>query len=111
MPAAIGWLRSAVWSSLHRWDEAIPVEPFAFDDGGGASSFVAEYIVNGIRFEYIVERDESSVQYEALFHYPKKKRNRIFEREGRELTLQRGLGHLSGARELLTDRVLVLSIM
>ena len=48
--------------------------------------------------------------YEGLFHYPEKKRRRIFEREGSELKLQRGLGGLSGTRELLTERTLALSV-
>jgi hypothetical protein len=50
------------------------------------------------------------VLYEALFHYPEKKRRRIFERQGGGLKFQRGLGTISGTRELLTPRSLALSI-
>lgn len=57
----------------------------------------------------MVELDRHAVSYEALFHYPEKKRRRIFERTGTELKLQRGLGNLSGTRELLTPRTLALS--
>ncbi|SCL38635.1 hypothetical protein GA0074692_5080 [Micromonospora pallida] len=109
--AAMTWLRNAVWESLRFWDDAIPVEPFAFSEGRGhAAEFTLEAVIGGVRFEYVVEVDRDAVRYEALFHYPEKKRRRVFEREATNLTLQRGLGSLSGTRELLTDRSLVLSI-
>lgn len=97
--------------SLRFWDDGIPLEPFAFAAGRDRpSEFTVESVIAGVRFEYVVEVDPAAVRYEGLFHYPEKKRRRIFEREGRELTLQRGLGGLSGTRELLTDRTLALSI-
>ncbi|MEJ2858746.1 MULTISPECIES: AAA family ATPase [unclassified Saccharothrix] len=109
--AALAWLRTAVRDSLRFWDERIPVEPFAFTEGRArASEFTLESIISGVRFEYVVELDEHAVRYEALFHYPEKKRRRVFEREGTALKLQRGLGSLSGTRELLTPRTLALSI-
>jgi hypothetical protein len=109
--AAMRWLSFSVANSLRLWDDRIPVEPFAFGDGPSRpSAFTIEATVKGVRFEYILELDETAVRYEALFHYPKKKRRRIFEREGLELELQRGFGRISGTRELLTDRSLVLSI-
>lgn len=108
--AALSWLRSAVRDSLRMWDDEIPLEPFAFTDGSALSEFTVECVISGVRFEYVVELDRHAIRYEGLFHYPEKKRRRIFEREGLELTLQRGLGGLSGTRELLTDRTLALSI-
>ncbi|MEV6413078.1 AAA family ATPase [Kribbella sp. NPDC051718] len=108
--AAFNWLRDAVQLSLRTWDHTIPVEPFAF--AGGAeepSGFTVESVIDGVRFEYVLELDRHAVSYEGLFHYPEKKRRRIFERDGAELKLQRGLGSLSGTRELLTDRTLALS--
>ncbi|WP_433343142.1 AAA family ATPase [Micromonospora sp. CA-111912] len=109
--AALTWLRDAVADSLRFWDDRIPVERFAFSDGQERpSEFTVESVVAGVRFEYVLELDEAAVRYEGLFHYPEKKRRRIFEREGVSLTLQRGLGNLSGTRELLTDRSLALSI-
>ncbi|MFV2099271.1 ATP/GTP-binding protein [Micromonospora sp. LOL_014] len=108
--AALSWLRDAVADSLRFWDDGIPVEPFAFGDGPRRpSEFTVELILGGVRFEYVVELDTDAIRYEGLFHYPERKRRRIFEREGDELTLQRGLGHLSGTRELLTARTLALS--
>lgn len=109
--AAMEWLRNAVGQSLRFWDDRIPVEPFAFSAGRDRpAEFTMELLVDRVRFEYVVELDQSRVLYEGLFHYPEKKRRRIFEREGKELKLQRGFGVLAGTRELLTDRVLALSI-
>ncbi|SDD65486.1 AAA family ATPase [Actinokineospora iranica] len=109
--AAFDWLRVAVLESLRVWDEEIPVEPFAFLDGRDRpTQFTVEAIVSGVRFEYVLELDRRTVHYEGLFHYPEKKRRRIFEREEGGFKLQRGLGNLSGTRELLTARTLALSV-
>lgn len=109
--AALAWLQRAVRNSLRLWDDEVPVEPFAFTGGPQRTSeFTVECIVAGVRFEYVVEVDRHAVRYEGLFHYPERKRRRIFERDGEELVLQRGLGRLSGTRELLTPRTLALSI-
>lgn len=109
--AALTWLYTAVRDSLRFWDDEIPIEPFAFADGRGRpSEFTIESVISGVRYEYVVELDLQAVRYEGLFHYPEKKRRRIFEREGAEFTLQRGLGNLSGTRDLLTARTLGLSI-
>lgn len=109
--AAVAWVCEAVQRSLRSWDDEVPIEPFAF--GGGpskTSDFVVECMVDGVRFEYVLEVDRKRVLYEGLFHYPEKKRRRVFERELDDLKLQRGLGNLSGTRELLTERTLALSI-
>ncbi|MER6824511.1 ATP-binding protein [Streptosporangium sp. NPDC000563] len=109
--AALSWLCDAVSFSFRFWEDEIPVEPFAFGDGRAlASEFSVEVIIDGVRFEYVLELDREHVIYEGLFHYPEKKRRRIFEREELELKLQRGLGGLSGTRELITHRTLALSI-
>ncbi|MGH3826608.1 MAG: AAA family ATPase [Pseudonocardiaceae bacterium] len=109
--AALTWLHRAVRDSLRFWDDEIPIEPFAFADGPGRpSEFTIESVISGVRFEYVVELDSRAVRYEGLFHYPEKKRRRIFERESTEFTLQRGLGNLSGTRALLTPKTLGLSI-
>ena len=108
--SAFRWLVWAVRNSLRQWDEQIPVYPFLLLENR-PTEFIIEMLVDGIRFEYSIELDKNRVLYESLFHYPKKRRRLIFEREGKTLKLQEGLGHLGGARELLTDRVLVISIM
>ena len=107
---ALKWLADGVRRSLLAWDEAIPVTPFAFTAEPESTYFSLEYLIDGVRFEYELEVTSDRVEYEALFHYPKNRRRRLFERAGNELTLQEGLGALSGARKLLTDRSLMLSI-
>ncbi|WP_407642514.1 AAA family ATPase [Actinomadura craniellae] len=108
---ALAWVRDAVQLSLRFWEDEVPIEPFVFSDGPASpSEFIVELEIGGIRFEYILELNREGVMYEALFHYPEKKRRRIFEREEAELKLQRGLGELSGTRDLMTPRVLALSI-
>ena len=102
---ALRWLRTAIATSLHQWDEEIPVDPFAFGDAKKKdSSFALELEIDGIRFEYLLDIGRRKVSYEALFHYPEGRRRRIFEREGNDLTLRKGLGELAGTRALLTDR-------
>lgn len=109
--AACTWVRDAVQNSLRLWDDGIPVEPFAFGTGPSKQSeFSIDYIIEGVRFEYFLEVGGEKVQYEGLFHYPEKKRRRIFERDDSGFKLQRGLGNLSGTRELLTERTLALSV-
>ncbi|MBC6448077.1 AAA family ATPase [Actinokineospora xionganensis] len=109
--AAMSWLQTAVHESLRFWDDEIPLEPFAFTDGPSLpSEFTIESMVSNVRFEYVLQLDRHAIHYEGLFHYPEKKRRRVFEREGRDFILQRGLGSLSGTRELLTPRTLALSI-
>lgn len=109
--AALTWLREGIQYSHRLWDDEIPVEPFAFGDGPATTTqFAVELLIDNVRFEYVLELDGQGIHYEGLFHYPEKKRRRIFEREGNNLKLQRGLGNLSGTRELLTNRTLVLSV-
>jgi len=109
--AALNWLCDGIATSLRFWDESIPFDPFAFGAGPGKPSrFVLELSVDGVRFEYSLEVDSEKVVSEALFHFPKKLRRRIFERSGGSLLFQRGLGRLSGTKELLTDRTLVMSV-
>lgn len=109
--AACTWVRNAVQNSLLLWDDGIPLEPFAFGiDPSKPSEFAIDYMIEGVRFEYVLEFDSEKVQHEGLFHYPEKKRRRIFERDDRDFKIQRGLGNLSGIRELLTERTLALSI-
>ncbi len=108
--AALTWLCDSVRNSLKLWDDRIPVEPFAFSaQRGQPSEFAVEFAIEGVRFEYQVTLDAERVTHEGLFHYPEKKRRRIFERDEGGLKFQRGLGGLSGTRELLTERTLVLS--
>ncbi len=110
---AFGWLLRSIRWSLRRWDEEIDLEPFAFGDGPQRkSSFTVEALVEDVRFEYLLDLTRERVEYEALFYYPNRRRKKLFEREGNEITFETGRGlHLRGARQLLTDRVLALTLL
>ncbi|MFI0805550.1 AAA family ATPase [Amycolatopsis lurida] len=108
---AMAHLRRAVAESFPAREEASLMQPFTLPrDGARVGEFVVEMTVAGVRFEYRVTLESGQVQYEGLFHYPERKRRRLFERRGSELTLARGLGTLAVARDLLAPQVLVLSI-
>lgn len=107
---AFQWLRDAARLSLKAWDNGIPVEPFAsVHTLREPSRFILELALDGVRFEYNLELDATEVRYEALFHYPLKKRRKIFERDGFGITFQTGLGELAGTRSLLTPQTLALT--
>ncbi|PQP51125.1 AAA family ATPase [Mycolicibacterium austroafricanum] len=109
--ASLAWLRFAIESSVRLFEDEIPVEPFAFSGSPlDPTLFTLELSIEGVRFDYLLSINREKVLYEGLFHYPEKKRRRIFERDTQELKLQRGLGGLSGTRELLTDTTLALSV-
>lgn len=108
---AVAWLSHAVGHSLRDWDTLIPREPFRFGDGPSSpTTFDVEMIVDGVRYLYTVELDDSRVLYEALHSYPERRRRMLFQRDGDELSFRRGLASLlSGTRELLTPTTLALS--
>lgn len=107
---ALTWLSTAVARSLRSWGSVVPRDPFRFGHGPDSPSlYDIEMIVKGVRYAYRVEVDDSEVLYEALHSYPERRRRVLFEREGLEIDFRRGLGGLSGTRELLTPTTLALS--
>ena len=107
---AFAWLSEAVGRSLRAWDEYIPREPFKFGQGPETpSTYEVEMVVRGVRYAYRVEVGDSAVLFEGLYSYPERRRRVLFEREDLEIGFRRGLGTLSGTRELLTPTTLALS--
>lgn len=107
---ALAWLSFAVGRSLRGWDEFIPREPFKFGKGPvSPSTYELEMVVKGVRYTYNIEINDSEVLFEGLYSYPERRRRVLFEREGMDITFRRGLGALSGTRELLTPTTLALS--
>lgn len=107
---SLAWLSLAVRRSLRSWADQIPREPFKFGNGPTSpSTFEVDMVVRGVRYSYALDIDDSSVLYEALHSYPERRRRTLFERDGLDLQLRRGLGSLSGTRELLTPTTLALS--
>ncbi|GGM17782.1 ATP/GTP-binding protein [Dactylosporangium sucinum] len=108
--AALAWLSTFVALSLRSWEDVIPREPFRFAGGPSRSSrYEIDLMVHGVRHAYQVELDDSAVLFEGLYGYPKKLRRALFEREGGTISFRRGLGSISGTRELLTPTTLALS--
>ena len=107
---AIAWLSTAVGRSLRTWDEFIPREPFKFGQGPKTpSTYEVDMVVEGVRYAYRVDVDDSAVLFEGLYSYPERRRRVLFERENLEIRFRRGLGTLAGTRELLTPTTLALS--
>lgn len=107
---AMSWLSHAVASSLRAWEDVVPRDPFRFNDGPARpTSFAVEMMVRDVRYSYQLELDGDRVRYEALFGFPERRPRRLFEREDTRLYIRRGLGSLSGVRELLTPTTLALS--
>jgi AAA domain, putative AbiEii toxin, Type IV TA system len=71
---ALTWLSTAVDQSLRAWDKIIPREPFKFRRGPDTPSrYEVEMIIDGIRYAYHVELDDSSVLSEGLYSYPERR--------------------------------------
>jgi hypothetical protein len=107
---SIAWLSMAVKGSLYAWDDVIPRDPFKFGAYPEKSSnFELDMMVRGVRYSYVLEVNDESVVFEGLYSYPERRRRSLFEREGMDFHLRRGLGALSGTRELLTPTTLALT--
>ncbi len=106
----LAWLSAAVARSLRTWSDIIPREPFKFGSGPMTpSTYAVEMIVDGVRYVYRLEVDDSRVLFEGLYNYPQRRRRVLFERSGENLTFRRGLRAFGGTRELLTPSTLALS--
>ena len=107
---ALSWLSMLVGTSLRSWNDALPRQPFKF--GGGSAKptvFEVDMTVGGVRYAYRVELDGRQVITESLHSFPERRPRSLFEREGPDIQFRRGLGGLSGTRELLTPTTLALS--
>jgi hypothetical protein len=109
--AALVWLVDAVQNSLRAWDDEIPLEPFAFDHRKDEpTEFTVDFVVDGVRFEYLLEAKRDGVVREELHHYPEGRARRVFERIGDDVTFHRSLGSGGPFVELLTPTTLLLSL-
>ena len=107
---AIAWLSMAVARSLRGWDDDIPRDAHRFGKGSSSPSvFDLDLVVDGVRYAYQLEVDDSAVTYESLDTYPERRRRNLFTRDGKEIDFRRGLDGARGIRELLTPTTLALS--
>ena len=107
---AISWLVNAVRTSVRSWDGSVPREPFAFGSWVSEPTvFEIDLLVENVRYTYLMECSDSSVEFEGLYSYPQRKKRTLIERDGRELSFRRGLPGIKGTRELLTPTTLAIS--
>ena len=107
---ALAWLCNAVGQSFRTWDADVPRDPFRFGAGPTTpSTYEVDLMVEGVRYGYRLEVDSEQVLYESLHYYPHKRKNTLFEREGRGFTPGRDLTAAKGIGDLVSPRTLVLS--
>lgn len=107
---AMAWLSIAVDTSLRGWDDYIPRDAHRFGKGPTTTSeFDLELVVDGVRYEYRLEVDDSAVLFESLDSYPEKRRRNLFTRHESHIDFRRSLDGTRGIRDLLTPTTLALS--
>lgn len=109
---SLQWLSYAVSSSLRFWEDAIPVEPFAFTDTvDHPTSFELDMVVNATHYEYYLDLDQEKIQYESVYATDSSGRRCLFERTYETVVFDETIKRQTAIRELLTPRTLVLSIV
>ena len=107
---AMGWLSMAVATSLRGWEDYIPRDAHRFGKGPASpTEFDLDLEVDGVRYAYRLEVDDSTVLFESLDSYPEGRRRNLFTRRKSEIDFRRGLDGTRGIRDLLTPTTLALS--
>ncbi len=107
---AMAWLSMAVATSLRGWEDYIPRDAHRFGKGPASpTQFDLDLEVNGVRYAYRLEVDDSAVLFESLDSYPEGRRRNLFTRRKSEIDFRRGLDGTRGIRDLLTPTTLALS--
>ena len=107
---AIAWLSMAVATSLRGWEDYIPRDAHRFGKGPASpTEFDLDLEVDGVRYTYRLEVDDSAVLFESLDSYPEGRRRNLFTRRKSEIEFRRGLDGTRGIRDLLTPTTLAVS--
>lgn len=107
---AMAWLSMAVAMSLRGWEDYIPRDAHRFGKGPvSPTEFDLDVEVDGIRYAYRLEVDDSAVLFESLDSYPEGRRRNLFTRRKSEIDFRRGLDGIRAIRDLLTPTTLALS--
>ncbi len=107
---AMAWLSTAVANSLRGWADHIPRDAHRFGKGPGSpTEFDLDLEVDGVRYTYRLELDDSAVLFECLDSYPEGRRRNLFTRREGAIDFRRGLAGTRGIRALLTPTTLALS--
>ena len=107
---AMAWLSTAVATSLRGWEDYIPRDAHRFGTGPASpTAFDLDVEVDGVRYAYQLEVDDSAVLFESLDSYPARRRRNLFTRRKSEIDFRRGLEGTRAIRDLLTPTTLALS--
>ena len=107
---AMAWVSMAVATSLRGWEDSIPRDAHRFGKGPASpTEFDLDLEVDGVRYAYRLEVDDSAVLSESLDSYPEGRRRNLFTRRKSEIDFRRGLDGTRGIRDLLTPTTLALS--
>ncbi|MDE0107788.1 MAG: ATP-binding protein [Bryobacterales bacterium] len=107
---AMAWLSMAVARSLRGWTEYIPRDAHRFSRGPASpTEFDLDLEVDGVRYTYRLELNDSAVLFESLDSYPQGRRRNLFTRAEGEIDFRRGLSGTHGIQALLTPTTLALS--
>ncbi|GAA4910078.1 hypothetical protein LX16_2772 [Stackebrandtia albiflava] len=83
---AIAWMRFAVLSSFRQWDPSggVPRAPFGLrpDKAAHLTEVEAEFVLQGVRYQYGFACDDERITSEWLYDYPQGRIRRLFERSG-----------------------------
>lgn len=78
---ALSFCRGLVLHShLNAGDEKMDFEPFKFD-ADHPSEFYINFVTQGIEYEYEFHLHKDKIIFEQLYHYPNKRRAKVFSRE------------------------------
>ena len=106
---AMAWLSTAVAMSLGSWEDFIPRDAHRFGKGPASPTvFDLDLAVDGVRYTYRLELDDSTVLFECLESYPAGRRRNLFTRRKGEIDFRRGLDRIRGIQALLTPTTLAL---
>lgn len=107
---AMAWLSMAVARSLRGWADYIPRDAHRFGKGPASpTEFDLDLEVDGVRYTYRLELDDSAVLFESLDTFPQGRRRNLFTRRNGEIDFRRGLDRARGIQALLTPTTLALS--
>lgn len=99
---AISFCRNLVLTShLNNEDDKLDYEPFKFDSDK-PSEFYINFVTEGIEYEYAFHIYHGRIIFEELFHYPKKRKARIFTRRDNSYSYRKGAIERPGEVETST---------
>jgi hypothetical protein len=86
---AMAFMRDVVVNSHQRWLPGDPIarRPFLLDGESVArpSTFIIDFVLDGVRHEYGFSITEQAVEEEWLFDWPNPRRRTLFERTGKKI--------------------------